>query len=97
MDTRTKTILCTTVLLTAGFLALYSLAGANGVPAVLERRRQIRELQMQNAELQRSIDMRKERIRSLSESRSDQDLEIRRELRLLKKQETTFVLPEQKK
>jgi cell division protein FtsB len=97
MNTRTKTIVCATVLLAAGFLALYSLAGAGGIPLVLERKRQIRELREQNAELQHSIDARKERIKSLSESRSDLDLEIRRDLRLLKKQETTFVLPEQKK
>ena len=97
MNTRTRTILSATVLLAAGFLALYSLAGQGGVPMVLDRNRQIRELREQNAELQRSIELRKERIRNLSENRSDQDLEIRRELRLLKKKETTFVLPEQKK
>ena len=97
MNTRTRAILSATVLLAAGFLALYSLAGQGGVPMVLERNRQIRELREQNTDLQRSIEQRKERIRSLSENRSDQDLEIRRELRLLKKKETTFVLPEQKK
>ena len=97
MNTRTKTIVCATVLLAAGFLALYSLAGAGGIPLVLERKRQIRELREQNAELQHSIEVRKERIKSLSESRSDLDLEIRRDLRLLKEKETTFVLPEQKK
>jgi cell division protein FtsB len=97
MNTRTRTILSTTLLLAAGFLALYSLAGKGGVPMVLDRNRQIRELREQNAELQRSIELKKERIKNLSENRSDQDLEIRRELRLLKKKETTFVLPEQKK
>jgi cell division protein FtsB len=97
MNARTRTILSATVLLAAGFLALYSLAGAGGIPTVLERKRQIRELREQNAELQRSIDSRRERIRNLSDNRSDLDLEIRRELRLLKKKETTFVLPEQKK
>ena len=76
---------------------MYSLAGAGGIPLVLERKRQIRELREQNAELQHSIEVRKERIKSLSESRSDLDLEIRRDLRLLKEKETTFVLPEQKK
>ena len=97
MNTRTKTIVCTTVLLAAGFLALYSLTGAGGISTVLERKRQIRELQEQNANLQHLIEVRKERIRSLSENRSDLDLEIRRDLRLMKKKETTFVLPEQKK
>ncbi len=97
MNTRTRTIISATVLLAAGFLALYSLAGPGGVPLVLERKRQIQELREQNAELQRSIELRKERIKNLSENRSDQDLEIRRDLRLLKKQETTFVLPDQKK
>ena len=97
MNTRTRTILSATVLLAAGLLAFYSLAGRGGVPMVLERNRQIRELREQNTDLQRSIELKKERIRSLSENRSDQDLEIRRELRLLKKMETTFVLPEQSK
>jgi cell division protein FtsB len=97
MNTRTKTILSTTVLLAAGVLALYSLAGQDGIPKVLERKREIRELREQNAELQRSIDTRKERIKNLSENPSDLDLEIRRDLRLMKKQETTFVLPEEKK
>ena len=97
MNTRTKTILSTTVLLAAGILALYSLAGSEGIPKVLEHKRQIRELREQNAELQRSIDLRKERIKGLSENRSDLDLEIRRDLRLMKKKETTFVLPEEKK
>ena len=76
---------------------MYSLAGAGGIPMVLERKRQIRELREQNADLQHSIEVRKERIKNLSENRSDQDLEIRRELRLLKNKETTFVLPEEKK
>jgi cell division protein FtsB len=97
MNTRTKTILCTTVLLAAGILALYSLAGTDGIPKVLENKRQIRELQTQNAELQRSIELKKERIKNLSDNRSDLDLEIRRDLRLMKKKETTFVLPEEKK
>jgi cell division protein FtsB len=96
MNTRTKTILCTTVVLAAGILALYSLAGTDGIPKVLENKRQIRELQTQNAELQRSIELKK-RIKNLSESRSDLDLEIRRDLRLMKEKETTFVLPEEKK
>jgi cell division protein FtsB len=97
MNARTRTILSTSVLLAAGFLAVFSLARPSGLPMVFERSRQIRELREQNANLQRSIEQRKERIKSLSENRSDQDLEIRRDLRLLKKKETTFVLPEQKK
>jgi len=96
MDARAKTILSTTLLAAAGFLIVYSLAGPNGVPMVLRKGSQIRELQQQNADLQRDIDMKKERIQNLKENRSDQELEIRRDLRLLKKKETTFVIPGKK-
>jgi cell division protein FtsB len=96
MTARARTIICTSALVAAGALAAFRLAGPSGIPMVLERRRQVRELQEQNADLRRSIEVRKERIRSLSGNPSDLDLEIRRGLRLQKKKETTFVLPEQK-
>jgi cell division protein FtsB len=68
-----------------------------GIPAVFDKQRDIRALQEQNANLQKEIDNKRERIRTLSEDRSQQELEVRKQLGLVKKRETTFVLQDQKK
>ncbi len=87
-----RNLLSTAGLLAAGGCLLYSLLGPGGVPRVIEKRRQIQELQRQNLELEREIQERRERIRSLSENPSEQEREVREQLRLLKKNETTFIL-----
>lgn len=92
-----RTILCTAALILAGCYLLFSFRGPNGIPMILEKKRQVRELQEQNANLEREIQMKKERIRGLSEDRSQVELEVRKQLRLLKKNETSFVLQDQKK
>jgi cell division protein FtsB len=92
-----RTIVYTTAIILAGCYVLFSFRGPGGIPAVLEKGRQIRELQEQNASLQREIEMKKERIRSLSEDDSQVELEVRKQLRLLKKNETSYVLQDQKR
>lgn len=92
-----RTVLCAAALILAGCFLLFTFRGPNGIPLILEKKRQVRELQEQNAGLEREILLKKERIRSLSEDRSQVELEVRRELRLLKKNETTYVLQDQKK
>jgi cell division protein FtsB len=73
---------------------LVALKGPQGFEALLEKRKEIRQLQEQNAALTRENERRKERIRRLEESRSEQEMEIRKQLRLVKPGETTFILPE---
>ena len=97
MNVPLRTILYTTALILAGCYVLFSFRGPGGIPAVLEKGRQIRELQEQNANLRREIEVKRERIRGLSEDRSQVELEVRRQLRLLKKNETSYVLQDQKK
>ncbi len=92
-----RTLLSTSALLAAGGYLLFSFLGPDGVPMVLEKRRQIRELQRQNADVQKEIRDRRARIQDLSESPTEQDRKVREELRLLKKDETTFVLQDQKR
>ena len=92
-----RTLLCTAALILAGCYLLFSFRGPNGIPMILEKQRQVRALQEQNANLEREIQMKKERIRGLSEDRSQVELEVRKQLRLLKKNETSFVLQDQKK
>ncbi len=63
------------------------------VPALLEKREEIRRQQENNIEIGRENDYKRERIKKLSESPSQQDLEIRKKLKMLHENETEFILP----
>ena len=71
-----------------------AVSGPQGLQALLEKRREIRQLQEQNAAMTREIEHRRDRIRRLEESPSEQEMEIRKQLKLLKPGETTFILPD---
>jgi cell division protein FtsB len=80
-----------------GLLAGYgwiALRGPQGIPALLEKHREIRQLEEQNSATARENERRREHIRRLKESSSEQDMEIRRQLKLVRPGETTFILPE---
>ena len=68
--------------------------GPQGIEALLEKRREIRQLQEQNAGMVRENKRRRERITRLEESRSEQEMEIRKQLKLVRPGETTFILPD---
>jgi len=80
-----------------GAFALRQLRGPEGLPAVREKWDQIRQMEEQNATLQRENDYRRNRIQKLESSPSEQELEIRKKLKLLRPGETSFILPEQPK
>lgn len=86
-----------TVFVLAGLYGYIALRGPQGVPALLEKQRTIRELQERNANLAREIQEQKERIRRLKESESEQEMEVRKRLKLLRPGETSFILPERPK
>ena len=83
-----------TLVLLYGAIAL---RGPQGVPALLDKRREIRQLEEQNAALAAEIARRKERIERLEQNTSEQEMEIRKQLKLLRPGETTFIIPERKK
>src|SRR5580700_2978720 len=87
-------ILLVTVVAAYGWVAL---RGPQGIPALLEKHREIRRLQEQNAAIVLENERRRERIRRLQESTSEQQMEIRKQLKLLRPGETTFILPENAK
>ena len=60
----------------------------------MERRDEIRQLEEQNAQLSHENDRRRDHIKRLAESRSEQEMEIRKQLKLLRPGETTFILPD---
>ena len=71
-----------------------AMRGPQGFGALLERRAEIRQLEEENANLARENGRRRDRIRRLEDSRSEQEMEIRKQLKLLRPGETTFILPE---
>jgi hypothetical protein len=82
------------------FLALILMLGGysyftlkDRVPALLEKREQIRHEQEVNIDMLRENDYKRERIKKLLGSKSQQDLEIRKKLKMLHENETEFVLP----
>lgn len=85
------------VLAAGGVYAYYALAGPQGISALQEKRREIRKLEEENANLQREIQYRKDRIKSLESSPSQQELEVRKNLKLLRPGETSFILPDRPK
>ena len=81
------------IALVAGY-GWIALRGPQGIPALLEKRREIRQLQEDNAAIARENDKRRERIRRLENNTSEQEMEIRKQLKLLRPGETTFILPD---
>jgi cell division protein FtsB len=67
------------------------------MPALVERRKQVRELQETNATLAAENQRKRERIEKLKHSKAEQELEIRDRLKLGKPGETQFILPEPSK
>jgi cell division protein FtsB len=60
-------------------------------------RAEIRQLQEQNAALAQENQRRREHIKRLRESTSEQEMEIRKQLKLARPGETTFILPDAQK
>lgn len=88
---RTVFLLVVAVVGVYGFLAL---RGPQGIPALQEKWREIRTLEEGNAAIQRENQYRRDRIKKLQESPSAQELEIRKNLKLNRPGETSFILPD---
>jgi cell division protein FtsB len=67
--------------------------GPRGLDALLEKRREIQKLEEQNEALKRENEQRRDRIDRLEKNRSEQEMEIRKQLKLQRPGETTFILP----
>jgi cell division protein FtsB len=79
---------------TYGYLTLRK---PQGLPALHGKWNEIRQMEEDNAALQRENDYRRKRIEKLRDNTSEQELEIRKKLKLLRPGETSFILPEQPK
>ena len=75
-----------------GVYAFVTLRGPHGIQALMEKRDHIQQMEKRNAELARDLEARRERITRLKESQSEQELEIRQRLKLVKPGEKVFIL-----
>jgi cell division protein FtsB len=73
---------------------LIAFRGPQGVPALMEKRKEIRSLQEQNADLSKDNEQKRDRIQRLRDSQAEQELEIRKRLKLVRPGETSFILPD---
>jgi cell division protein FtsB len=71
--------------------------GPQGIQSLIEKHSEIRELEEQNAAIVRQNQALRDRIVRLEQSDSEKELEIRKQLKLLRPGETTFLLPEASK
>jgi cell division protein FtsB len=74
-----------------GYIAL---SGPQGIPALRKKWTEIRQLEEDVANLQRDNQAKKEHIRRLETDPAEQEMEIRKRLKLLRPGETSFILPE---
>jgi cell division protein FtsB len=88
---RTGYVFILGLLITYGVVAL---RGPQGISALLDKRRQVQDLQQQNAAKAAENVRRRERILRLENSSTEQELAIRKQLKLLRPGETTFILPD---
>ena len=63
------------------------------IPVLLQKREQIRREQEENIDIARENEYKRQRIKKLTGSKSEQDLEIRKKLKMLHENETEFILP----
>jgi cell division protein FtsB len=71
--------------------AFFTLRGPHGIPAWMEKRQQIRELEERNASIARDNQLKKERIERLRNSQEEQELEIRKRLKMVRPNEKVYI------
>jgi cell division protein FtsB len=77
--------------------AFAELRGPNGIPGLLDKRRQVREYETSNEQLQREIEQKQERIQRLQNDPRAQEIEIRQRLKLAGPGEKIYIIDDKKK
>ena len=78
-------------LVTAVVYAFVTMRGPHGIAAWMDQRQEIRQLEETNAALSRENQLKRQYIERLAKSREEQELVVRRKLRLLKPNEKVFM------
>ena len=80
------------VVLCGVIYAFVALRGPNGIPGLMERRRQVREYEQVNQQLHREIEEKQQRIDRLRENPTEQEFEIRQRLKFAKPGEKIYII-----
>jgi cell division protein FtsB len=83
------------VLLGGAAYGFVELRGPNGIAAVVQKRQEIRALEQENEKLHREIEAKKARIERLTNNPDEQEMEIRKELKLMKPGEKSYIMQDQ--
>jgi len=71
--------------------AFVTLRGPRGIPALMEKQRQIQAMEKRNAEAAKEIERMRERIQRLHDDPAQQELEIRERLKLVHPGEKVYI------
>ena|SRR5438445_10709207 len=71
--------------------AFYTIRGPHGVSAWMEKRQEIRSMEESNTELARENQLKREYIERLRQNQAEQEMEIRKRLKLVKPNEKVFM------
>ena len=77
--------------LAAASYAFFTLRGPHGIPWLIEKQREIHEMEDRNAKLDREIERMRDHIKRLETNPSEQELEVRERLKLLKPGEKVYI------
>ena len=77
--------------------AFVELRGPNGIPGLLDKRRQVHEYEVGNEQLHREIEQKQERIQRLQSDPQEQEIEIRQRLKFAGPGEKIYIIDDKKK
>jgi cell division protein FtsB len=72
--------------------AFFTLRGPRGIPALIEKERQIQEMEKRNAGMAQENERLREHIQRLADNPDEQELEIRQRLKLVHPGEKVYIL-----
>jgi cell division protein FtsB len=94
MNPVAKRLIYVAALVSMAVYGYISLTGPQGLPALRAKWNEIHQLEEQNKNLEHDNQVRKEHLERLQNNPAEQDLEIRKRLKVHKPGETSFILPE---
>jgi cell division protein FtsB len=77
--------------------AFIALRGPNGIPGLLDKRRQVRDYEVTNEQLHREIEQKQARIQRLQSDPREQEIEIRQRLKFAGPGEKIYIIDDKKK
>ena len=77
--------------------AFVELRGPNGIPGLMEKRRQVHEYEVGNEQLHREIVQKQERIQRLQNDPREQEIEIRQRFKFAAPNERVYIIDDKKK